>query len=48
MLMARQLKKVSKALTKASKLHKNQAKIINKYITKNAKPKNPRTKSRKK
>ena len=46
--MARQLKKVSKALTKASKLHKNQAKIINKYVEKNAKTKRPQSRNRKK
>jgi len=32
--MVDKLKKVSKALTKASKMHKNQSKVIDKHIKK--------------
>lgn len=46
--MARQLKKVSKALAKASKLHKKQSNIIKKYVEKNAKTKRPQSRNRKK
>ena len=46
--MARQLKKVSKALDKASRLHKQQSEIIKKYVNKNAKKKRPKSRNRKK
>jgi len=35
--MAKDLKKVKKGLIKASKLHKRQAKVVDKYIKKSAK-----------
>ena len=46
--MARTLKKVTKQLKKASKLHANQAKIVANYIKKNEKKKRPKSRTRKK
>ena len=46
--MARTLKKVTKQLKKASKLHANQAKIVANYIKKNEKKKRPKSRNRKK
>jgi hypothetical protein len=39
--MVKQLKKVSKALSKASRLHKKQSNIIKNYVKKNEKSKRP-------
>ena len=46
--MAKQLKKVSKALAKASRLHKQQSNIIKNYVKKNEKKKRPKSRNRKK
>ena len=46
--MVQKLKKVSKALDKASKLHKQQSNIIRKYIKKTVKKSKPVIKQRKK
>ena len=46
--MAKDLKKVKKGLLKASKLHKRQAKVVDRYIKKNAKKKRPKSRNRKK
>ena len=46
--MARELKKVSRALAKASRLHKQQSETIKKYVKKNAKKKRPQSRNRKK
>ncbi len=46
--MARILKKVTKQLKKASKLHANQAKIVANYVKKNEKKKRPKSRNRKK
>jgi len=46
--MARTLKKVTKQLKKASKLHANQAKIVANYVKKNDKKKRPKSRNRKK
>jgi hypothetical protein len=46
--MVRQLKKVSKQLFKASRLHKGQAQKIANYIKKNEKKKRPKSRNRKK
>ena len=46
--MARTLKKVTKQLKKASKLHANQAKIVANYVKKNEKKKRPKSRNRKK
>ena len=46
--MARILKKVTKQLKKASRLHANQAKIVANYVKKNEKKKRPKNRNRKK
>ena len=46
--MAKILKKVTKQLKKASKLHANQAKIVANYVKKNEKKKRPKSRNRKK
>jgi len=46
--MARTLKKVTKQLKKASRLHANQAKIVANYVKKNEKKKRPKSRNRKK
>ena len=46
--MVRKLKKVTKQLKKASKLHANQAKIVANYVKKNDKKKRPKSRNRKK
>ncbi len=46
--MVRQLKKVTKQLKKASKLHANQARIVANYVKKNDKKKRPKSRNRKK
>jgi hypothetical protein len=46
--MVRRLKKVTKQLKKASKLHANQAKIVANYVKKNEKKKRPKSRNRKK
>ena len=46
--MVRRLKKVTKQLKKASKLHANQAKIVANYVKKNDKKKRPKSRNRKK
>jgi hypothetical protein len=46
--MARTLKKVTKQLRKASKLHANQAKIVANYVKKNEKKKRTKKGNRKK
>ena len=46
--MVRRLKKVTKQLKKASKLHANQAKIVENYVKKNEKKKRPKSRNRKK
>ena len=46
--MVRRLKKVTKQLKKASKLHANQAKIVANYVKKNEKKKRPKKGNRKK
>jgi len=46
--MVRTLKKVTKQLKKASKLHANQAKIVANYVKKNEKKKRPKSRNRKK
>jgi len=46
--MVRRLKKVTKQLKKASKLHANQAKIVATYVKKNEKKKRPKKGNRKK
>tara|TARA_R100000322_G_scaffold62271_1_gene38660 strand:+ start:589 stop:732 length:144 start_codon:yes stop_codon:yes gene_type:complete len=46
--MAKELKKVSRALAKASRLHKQQSETIKKYVKKNAKKKRPQSRNRKK
>ena len=46
--MVRRLKKVTKQLNKASKLHANQAKIVANYVKKNEKKKRPKKRNRKK
>ena len=47
--MARTLKKVTKQLKKASRLHANQAKIVANYVKKNEKKKKrPKNRNRKK
>ena len=46
--MVRQLKKVTKQLKKASKLHAGQAQKIANYIKKNEKKKRPKSRNRKK
>ena len=47
--MVRKLKKVTKQLKKASKLHANQAKIVANYVKKNEKKKkSPQSRNRKK
>lgn len=46
--MVRTLKKVTKQLKKASKLHANQAKIVANYVKKNEKKKRPKNRNRKK
>ena len=46
--MVRTLKKVTKQLKKASKLHANQAKIVANYVKKNEKKKRPKCRNRKK
>jgi len=46
--MVRRLKKVTKQLKKASRLHANQAKIVENYVKKNEKKKRPKSRNRKK
>ena len=46
--MVRRLKKVTKQLKKASRLHAGQAKIIANYVKKNEKKKRPKSRNRKK
>jgi hypothetical protein len=46
--MVRRLKKVTKQLKKASKLHANQAKIVANYVKNNEKKKRPKSRNRKK
>jgi len=46
--MVRRLKKVTKQLKKASRLHANQAKIVANYVKKNEKKKRPKSRNRKK
>ena len=46
--MAKILKKVTKQLKKASRLHANQAKIVANYVKKNEKKKRPKNRNRKK
>ena len=46
--MVRKLKKVTKQLKKASKLHANQAKIVANYVKRNEKKKRPKSRNRKK
>ena len=46
--MVRRLKKVTKQLKKASKLHANQAKIVANYVKNNEKNKRPKSRNRKK
>ena len=46
--MVRRLKKVTKQLKKASRLHANQAKIVANYVKKNDKKKRPKNRNRKK
>ena len=46
--MVRTLKKVTKQLKKASRLHANQAKIVANYVKKNDKKKRPKNRNRKK
>ena len=47
--MVRRLKKVTKQLKKASRLHANQAKIVANYVKKNEKKKKrPKNRNRKK
>ena len=46
--MARTLKKVTKQLRKASKLHANQSKIVANYVKKNEKKKRTKKGNRKK
>ena len=41
--MAKQLKKVSKALAKASRLHKQQSNIIKNYVKKSEKKRKPKS-----
>ena len=45
--MVRKLKKVSKQLEKASRLHKRQSEIVKKYVKQNEK-KRPKSRNRKK
>jgi len=44
--MVRRLKKVTKQLKKASRLHANQAKIVANYVKKNEKKKRPKSRNR--
>jgi len=46
--MVRRLKKVTKQLKKAPRLHANQAKIVANYVKKNEKKKRPKSRNRKK
>jgi hypothetical protein len=46
--MVRKLKKVSKQLEKASRLHKRQSEIVKKYVKQTEKKKRPKSRNRKK
>ena len=46
--MVRRLKKVSKQLEKASRLHKRQSEIVKKYVKQTEKKKRPKSRNRKK
>jgi len=46
--MVKTLKKVSKQLDKASRLHKRQSEIVKKYVKQTEKKKRPKSRNRKK
>ena len=46
--MVKTLKKVSKQLQKASRLHKRQSEIVKKYVKQTEKKKRPKSRNRKK
>ena len=46
--MVRKLKKVSKQLEKASRLHKRRSEIVKKYVKQTEKKKRPKSRNRKK
>ena len=46
--MVKTLKKVSKQLAKASRLHKRQSEIVKKYVKQTEKKKRPKSRNRKK